>query len=176
MDFSYNYLEDIDETIKLVPNVKILNLSHNKICYISDLSSLTCLSHLYIAGNFIKECDNLHTKLGKIVYIDISQNNISSLTGFRKLYSLETFNVSCNNITKIDDVTYIGNLPCLENLILTGNKVATIVDYRSKVFQCFGSRANDICLDNEKPSQVELDKAAVFNALSIVRDGKTPML
>lgn len=43
------------------------------------------------------------------------------------MYSLVTFNVSCNLIENIDEVDSISGLPCLEELILTGNPVAGAV-------------------------------------------------
>lgn len=165
---------EIDKTINLAPGVKVLNLNHNKISQIVDLSGLSQLTHLHLSSNLITECENLHVKLGNVRLLDLSQNNISSLKGFSKMYSLENLNLSCNSISDIAEVSHIGSLPCLENIVLTGNLVATVVDYRAKVFEWFGNRAKDICLDNEKPSQSELDKAAVFQALTFLREGKTP--
>lgn len=115
-------------------------------------------------------------KVGNIKTLNLSQNHIVSLKGFRKLYSLVTLNLSCNKIVDIEEVCYIGDLPCLENLILTGNAVATTIDYRIKVLEHFKDRAKDICLDNERPSQCELDKVAVVRALRIVKEGKMPDL
>lgn len=165
---------EIDPTINLAPNLKVLKLNNNRICKIDDLSGLPKLTHIYLTNNKIVDCENLHTKLGNVLVLDLSQNGITSLSGFSKLYSLESLNLSCNKISDIIEISHIGSLPCLENVILTGNVLATIVDYRAKVFEWFGNRAKDICLDNEKPSQSELDKAAVFQALTFLREGKTP--
>lgn len=173
LNLNGNNILEIDKTIDLVPNLKILHLSNNKIAQINDLGGLSHLTHLYLSNNLVSECENLHLKLGNVLVLDLSQNNISSLKGFSKLYSLESLNLSSNNIVDIAEIANIGNLPCLEQLVLTGNTVATIVDYRAKVFEWFGARAKDISLDNEKPSQSELDKAAVFQALTFIREGKT---
>lgn len=121
-------------------------------------------------------CCELHTKVGNIKILNLSQNCISSCSGFNKLYSLESLDLSCNKISEIEEIEHISKLPCLENLMLTGNCVATVVDYRIKVLECFGDRAKFICLDNERPSQAELDKVAVLRALRIVCEGKTPDL
>lgn len=96
--------------------------------------------------------------------------------GFSKLYSLENLDLSFNKLSDIEDIKYIGNLPCLENVVLTGNHLATTVDYRVRVLEYFGDRAKLICLDNERSSQAELDKVSVFRALRIVKEGKTPDL
>lgn len=175
LDLSDNRIEIIDEAIKLLPHIECLTLNNNHLSEISNVTLLPRLSQLYLASNnFTSLPDDLHTKLGYIVYIDLSQNKLTSLASFSKLYSLEGLDVSCNRIEKIEEVKHIGHLPCLENLRLTGNPVSTIVDYRVKVLEPFGKRAADICLDNEKPNQKELDTVSVHQALRIAREGKSP--
>lgn len=175
LDLSDNRIEIIDEAIKLLPHIECLTLNNNHLSEISNVTLLPRLSQLYLSSNnFTSLPDDLHTKLGYIVYIDLSQNKLMSLASFSKLYSLEGLDVSCNRIEKIEEVKHIGHLPCLENLRLTGNPVSTIVDYRVKVLEPFGKRAADICLDNEKPNQKELDTVSVHQALRIAREGKSP--
>ena len=176
LDLSDNQIETIDEAIKLLPHIEILNLNNNRLSEISNVTLLPRLSQLSLALNkFTSLPEDLHIKLGKIVQLDLSQNSLTSLSSFSKLYCLEGLDVSCNRIENIEEVKYIGNLPCLENLRLTGNPVSTIVDYRVKVLEPFGKRAADICLDNEKPNQKELDTVSVHQALRIAREGKSPM-
>lgn len=175
LDLSNNYIEIIDEAIKLMPHIESLILTDNHLSEISNVTLLPRLSQLHLGSNcFTHLPENLYTKLGNIVYIDMSQNKLTSLMSFSKLYSLEWLDVSCNAIENIDEVKNIGSLPCLENLRLTGNPVSTIIDYRVKVLVPFGKRAADICLDNEKPNQKELDTVAVLQALRIAREGKSP--
>lgn len=175
LDLSDNRIEIIDEAIRLMPHIEVLVLNDNLLSEISNVTLLPRLSQIYLASNnFTSLPDNLHTKLGYIVYIDLSQNKLTSLASFSKLYSLEGLDVSCNRIERIEEVKNIGHLPCLEHLRLTGNPVSTIVDYRVKVLEPFGKRAVDICLDNEKPNQKELDTVSVHQALRIAREGKSP--
>lgn len=174
IDLSNNNLTEIDNSIKLAPNLKSLVLNHNKLSSISNLTSLLHLTHLSVSYNLISICDHLHTKLGNILSLDLSQNSISSLEGVSKLYSLECLDVSCNNVSCFDDISCIGSLPCLENLILTGNSVTTTIDYRIKILEIFEERAKEICLDNERPSQQELDKVAILKALRIAKEGRSP--
>ncbi|XP_033216816.1 nischarin-like [Belonocnema kinseyi] len=176
LDLSDNCIETIDEAIKLMPHIEILTLNNNRLQEIANVTLLPRLSQLSLASNSFKSLpDDLHTKLGQIVHLDLSQNSLKSLASFAKLYCLEELDVSCNRIANIEEVKYIGNLPCLENLRLTGNPVSTIVDYRVKVLEPFGKRAADICLDNERPNQKELDTVSVLQALRIAREGKSPM-
>lgn len=176
LDLSNNNLVDIDKTISLAENLKYLILNNNKISTISNLTHLPKLENLSIVNNLITICDQLHTKVGNIKTLNLSQNNIVTTKGFSKLYSLENLDLSCNKITELGELEYLNNLPCLENIRLTGNNVSTTVDYRVTVLEFFGERAKDICLDNERPSQAELDKVAILGALRIVKEGKTPDL
>lgn len=176
IDFTDNRFDEIDETINLVPQLITLILDHNRINTIKNLAGLTNLTYLSICDNLITNCENIHMKLGNVKTLVLSQNQIRSLKDFGKLYSLESLDLSCNQITDVEEAAHIGDLPCLENLVLTGNAVATIVDYRVKVLEHFGERAKEICLDNERPSQSELDKVLILRALRIVKEGKTPNL
>ena len=173
-DFSNNSMENIDEGVKLMPNIEQLTLNNNKISALSNLTSLPHLSHLYLSANCFVEANDFHTKLGNIRNIDLSQNSISSLQGFSKLYSLESLDLASNQVSDLSEIKHICSLPCLENLILTGNPVAIVVDYRVRALEQFGNRAAEICLDNEKPSQKELDTVAVLQAIRIVKEGRTP--
>lgn len=178
-NFSDNNIKFIDKSIDLLPEVNELYFDRNRIEKLENLRALTQLSVLSLESNIIGECDDLHLQLGNLVTLNLSYNHIKHLKGFQKLYSLINLDLSGNKIDAIDEADYLGGLPCLENLRLTGNPVASSVDYRSRVLSRFGDRLNDIYLDNEKGSQKELDTALALAALRIsksdvvndVRDG-----
>ncbi|KAK6625870.1 hypothetical protein RUM43_006169 [Polyplax serrata] len=175
-DFSNNQIRAIDKSIQLLPNVEVLNFENNQIEDLEYLNSLIKLKYLNLSGNCFKSTQNLEIKLCKIVYLDLSQNQLTSLKEFSKLYSLETLDVRSNKICDVDEVRHISHLPCLENLILTGNSVSVIVDYRIKVLELFGNRAAEICLDNEKSNQKELDKVAILQAIRLSKENRmTPI-
>lgn len=48
------------------------------------------------------------------------------------------------------------------------------IDYRVKVIEQFNGRMTELCLDNEKASESELDTGRVLQALRTVKEGKTP--
>lgn len=127
VDFSSNRIQSIDPSIKLLPKLKNLILDHNHITTISNLNQLPYLSSLSLCENFIAECIDCHLELGNLKTLKLSQNRLTSLIGFRKMYSLVTLDVSCNMIADIDEVNYVAGLPCLEEFILTANPVAGIV-------------------------------------------------
>lgn len=176
VDFSCNSITKIDDSITLAPKVERLDLSRNKLTSVENLTKLPNLVSLSLANNLFTSLENMHTKLGNVVELDLSQNNLTSLEGLNKLYSLATLNVSTNNICEISEVSHVSRLPCLEILIITGNPVATVLDYRTKVLELFGQRASEICLDNERPTQRELDTVAVLQAIRASREGRLPTL
>ncbi|XP_069955046.1 nischarin-like isoform X2 [Cherax quadricarinatus] len=176
VDVSYNRITHIDESVALALNVEKLNISSNKLSSVECLTKLPNLVSLNLSNNLFSTLEDMHTKLGNVVHLDLSQNSLSSLKGLSKLYSLSSLNVSTNNICEISEVSHLSRLPCLETLILTGNPVATIVDYRTKVLELFGQRASEICLDNERPTQRELEFVAVLQAIRASREGRLPTL
>lgn len=188
VNFSSNCIQTIDSSIKLLPKLKTLILDRNHIATISNLNHLPYLSSLSLCENFITECLDCHLELGNLKTLKLSQNRLTSLIGFRKMYSLVTLDVSCNLIADIDEVDHLAGLPCLEELILTGNPVAGIVgkfhlqiimlstfllvcfvmagkDYRQRVLSRFGDRCTELYLDNEKAEGTEIDMALVLAAL-----------
>lgn len=126
-DFSNNQLCSIDASIRLLPKLRHLSLDRNRIVGISNLSSLPFLETLSLRENRIADLSDCHLELGNIKVLNLSMNQLASLDAFRKMYSLTTLNVSCNRIEAIDAVDAIAGLPCLEELVLTGNPVAGAV-------------------------------------------------
>lgn len=174
INFGNNNIENVDWAIKLVPRLQHLSLSSNKLKELCDISSLHELRILDLSMNSFSLCEKWHAKIGNIVKIELSQNKVESLRGFSRLYSLESLNLGCNVITDVEEVQHICKLPCLEYLWLTANPVASIIDYRVKVIEQFNSRMSEICLDNERASEKELDTARVLQALRVVKEGKIP--
>lgn len=152
---------------KLVPNLRYLELSFNKLPDVFTLTSLPHLERISFRGNIIATMNDLHLRFGNVVILDMSQNMIECLQPFFKLYSLGLLNLSSNRVIEVEQVKHISNLPCLESLILTGNPVATSVDYRVRTLSFFGSRASLIELDNEKANSTELDQISIIQAIEL---------
>lgn len=164
-NFTSNSIKSFDASINLLPNIKKLILDRNIIESISNLNKLSNLYSLSLSENRIIECIDWHLEFGNLIELNLSQNQIRSLQGFHKLYSLVNLDVSCNLIDNINEVDHLSELPCIENLRLTGNPVAGSVDYRPRVLSRFSNRLSEIILDNEKGNQQELDTALVLSAL-----------
>ncbi|KAL8583457.1 hypothetical protein ACOMHN_044815 [Nucella lapillus] len=172
VDFSHNYIKEIDQSVQILWRAEHVNLSHNGLETIQHLQWLSQMTHLDLSHNRLQSLDSLHTKLGNLKCLLLSGNLLESLQGFSKLFSLEMLDVSDNKISKVEDVGGACQLPCLENLQLGGNPVTDTVDYRTKVLTMFGERLNEVCLDNQKASQTEKDTVAVRLALQKARESK----
>lgn len=108
--------------------------------------------------------------------------------------------VRFNQLKELESVRHVTQLPQLEELTLLGNPCETVLDFRVKILQMFGTlkpfptlkcqhfmrywwiskysllilylsgnRAGEICLNNEKAIQKELDTVAVLLALSLAK-------
>ncbi|TRY75649.1 hypothetical protein TCAL_04582 [Tigriopus californicus] len=174
LDLRYNDVKKIDRSVTLAPLIETFLLGSNKVTDIENLTTLPKLSHLELADNDIHETDDLHIKLGQVTRLDLSHNKIKTLAGWSKLYSLKNVNVSNNRIRELKDVFPLSQLPCLEVLNLQGNKVTSVVDYRIKLFESFGKRCSELCLDNENPSQREIDRVSILMALRVAKEGLPP--
>ena len=92
LDFRYNQIERIDQSLSLVPRCKSLLFGSNKISAIENLSSLSDLTTLELSDNDISDTDNLASRLGPLTWIDMSHNKVKSLAGFSALRSLQHLN------------------------------------------------------------------------------------
>ena len=104
----------------------------------ANLSSLSDLEHLNLSNNRIEQLTEMHTKLGNVRSLNLAQNSLRRLDGLSKVYGLVSLDVRCNQIVDLETVRCISCLPCLEALILTGNSVTTMLDFRTKVLTMFG--------------------------------------
>lgn len=165
VDFSNNDIWTIDSAMKLVPNAEEVNLSENRLRTVANLSSLPHLSHLNLSGNLIESVKDWHMTLGNLESLSLSYNKLKSLEGLSRLRSLKILDLSSNQIESFDEIDEVAKLPVIEQVSLNGNPVSVEVDYRVRVLTRFEERCSEICLDNERCSQMEIDKAMVHAAL-----------
>lgn len=165
VDLSSNDIWTIDATMKLAQNAEEVNFSENRLRTVTNLSSLHHLSTLNLSGNLIESLVDWHYQLGNIESLNLSCNKIKSLTGLSRLRSLKLLDLSFNQIDSFDEINELSKLPVVENVALNGNPLMLEVDYRARVLTRFEDRCAEIILDNERCSQMEIDKAMVLSAL-----------
>ncbi|XP_054072144.1 nischarin isoform X1 [Rissa tridactyla] len=172
LDMSHNSISQIDDSVKLIPKIEFLDLSHNGVSLVENLQHLYNLVHLDLSYNKLTSLEGVHTKLGNIKTLNLAGNQLERLCGLNKLYSLVNLDLSNNKIEQIDEVKNIGNLPCLEKVVLSSNPLSIIPDYRTKVLAQFGDRASEVCLDNIGTTEKELDTVEVLKAIQKAKEVK----
>uniref|UniRef100_A0A8C5QET5 PX domain-containing protein n=1 Tax=Leptobrachium leishanense TaxID=445787 RepID=A0A8C5QET5_9ANUR len=173
LDMSHNNIAVIDDSVKLIPQIEYLALSHNTITSVENLQYLYNLVHLDLSYNKLSALDGIHTKLGNVKTLNLAGNLLESLSGLNKLYSLVNLDISSNKIKpQLDEIKHVAQLPCLENLNLTCNPLTIIPDYRTKVLAQFGERASEVCLDNQSTTEKELDTVEVLKAIQKAKETK----
>lgn len=80
--------------------------------------------------------------------------------------------VSCLPYPQVLELQHVCNLPCLEQLLLSGNPVTNVVDYRTKVLELFEDRFTELSLDGHKASEKE--KVCTVYPLKCLRWLKLP--
>ena len=139
LNLSENSISQIGATaVTLVPKLRTLNVSHNWLSSVANLSNLCDLEHLNLSNNRIEHLTEIHTKLGNVKSLNLAQNGLRRVDALSKVYGLVSLDVRCNQIGDLETVRCISSLPCLEVLTLTGNSVTTMLDFRTKVLTMFG--------------------------------------
>lgn len=125
LNLEYNRLS----TIEFVGNCKelrILNISNNKIKRIDPVDYLTKLEELYVRKNQITEISERNLKNHQnLSQVDISFNQLKSISFAQNLPSLMSMDCSHNNVKKID---FNREMECLENLDLSHNEFVTLAE------------------------------------------------
>lgn len=91
---------------------------------------------------------------GYCMYV-IYARNAQSVCSFS--FSQSTFILLFKNF-QIDEVKNIGNLPCLEKVVLASNPLSIIPDYRTKVLAQFGDRASEVSHGALLPLKLAFEK------------------
>ncbi|CDW57589.1 nischarin [Trichuris trichiura] len=175
----HNTLETIanyDDLQIAFRGIQRLDLTCNCLTEICNLQHLPFLRELNLSNNRIEKVDNWHCKLGNVKKIWLTNNKVRSLKGFSRLYSLEFLDIRDNQLTHLRHVWPLGQLPCLKELVLSGNGVENGVDARTRVLEAFGERAAEVTLDGQIPTQRELDTVGVRLAIRKAKEERKRQL
>ncbi|KAA0711996.1 Nischarin Imidazoline receptor 1 [Triplophysa tibetana] len=175
LDMSRNFICCTDESVKLIPAVEFLDLSHNELTSLENLQHLYNLVHLNLSFNKLTVLEGVHTKLGNIKTLILAGNQMETLSGLSKLYSLVNLDLSSNKLGQLDEIKHISSLPCLEKLALANNPMCIIPDYRTKILAQFCDRASEVCLDGTTTTEKEFDTVEVLKAIQKAKEAKGRM-
>lgn len=151
-NFSHNKITSMPDLSDYKHLIK-LHLDHNEILDIAGLSMCQSLSVLTLSNNHISTIEGLddlklktlslsHNKLMKIENLDsltqlqnldLSGNNIFSLSGFTAKHRIFRLNMAENQISELDEVEHLVQIKSLWYLDLSNNPVIDQEDYRKSV-------------------------------------------
>ncbi|GAB6019160.1 hypothetical protein CHUAL_000779 [Chamberlinius hualienensis] len=127
---NHNDITSLDDSVKLWPLLKSLDLSHNNICSLQGIEFLNMLEHLNLSYNSlhhfpiqIKACMNLK-------FLFLKNNCLDSLRGLECLGSLQEIDLSYNCVTDHCNLSPLYSLNNLKKINLEGNPIAFHPNHR----------------------------------------------
>ncbi|CAH1792208.1 unnamed protein product [Owenia fusiformis] len=119
--FQISPIEKMDASLSTLTCCQKLSLSTNCIEKIANLNGLKNLKRLSLGRNNIKSLTGLEAVGDTLEELWISYNFIEKLKGINVLKKLKILYMSNNNVKDWGEFGKLSDLPCLEELLFTGN-------------------------------------------------------
>ncbi|XP_069020138.1 serine/threonine-protein kinase 11-interacting protein isoform X2 [Embiotoca jacksoni] len=123
LNFSYNSLVCLDQSLSLLNVLKSLDLSHNKIQECAEfLKPLSELEHLNLGYNSLQRAPTLGPNASaKLVILILRNNELETINGVEQLSSLQHLDLAYNLLLEHSQLAPLSLLHCLNTLNLEGN-------------------------------------------------------
>uniref|UniRef100_A0A669CBJ8 Serine/threonine-protein kinase 11-interacting protein n=1 Tax=Oreochromis niloticus TaxID=8128 RepID=A0A669CBJ8_ORENI len=123
LNFSYNSIVCLDQSLSLLNVLKSLDLSHNKIQECAEfLKALTELEHLNLGYNCLQRAPTLGLSArAKLVTLILRNNELETINGVEQLSSLQHLDLAYNILLEHSQLAPLSLLHCLNTLNLEGN-------------------------------------------------------
>ncbi|XP_053709407.1 serine/threonine-protein kinase 11-interacting protein isoform X1 [Synchiropus splendidus] len=123
LNFSYNSIVCLDQSLSLLNVLKSLDLSHNKIQECAEfLKPLSELEHLNLGYNRLQRAPSLGLGArAKLVTLILRNNELDTINGVEQLSSLQHLDLAYNLLMEHSQLAPLSLLHCLNTLILEGN-------------------------------------------------------
>ena len=157
VNMSHNNISTLDHSLKLLPSLEQLDLSHNEFVHL-DLEQLTSstLTFLNMSHNNIHYVSATSRDLRNLKSLLLTNNKLQSLEGVECLRGLVELDVRFNAIKAVEELVKISSLLHLRILALTGNPCVALKSYRIQVFCQL--KARELILDGIKITESEKAK------------------
>jgi leucine-rich repeat protein SHOC2 len=120
-----NELEELPKNILLLKQLKVLNVSNNKLLYLPEwIDSLEHLEELHCRSNVITKLPMSICRLKKLKIIDLWNNKLASVPKCLRELKLQSLNFGSNSFNSIPLTVY--NIVCLETLDFSNNNINNI--------------------------------------------------
>ncbi|NXY27604.1 S11IP protein, partial [Pomatorhinus ruficollis] len=160
VNFSYNSITALDDSLQLLNALRVLDLSHNKIQDCEHyLTTLTELEYLNLAYNFLSKVPNLGIfSRSKLVTLILRNNELDSINGVEQLVNLQHLDMAYNLLLEHAQLAPLSTLHYLKKLHLEGNPIWFHKNHRSAALVHVSPRAafSNFFLDGEPLSSSDL--------------------
>ncbi|NXY48743.1 S11IP protein, partial [Ceuthmochares aereus] len=160
VNFSYNSITALDDSLQLLNALRILDLSHNKIQDCENyLTTLTELEYLNLAYNFLSKVPNVGIfSRSKLVTLILRNNELDSINGVEQLVNLQHLDVAYNLLLEHAQLAPLSSLHYVKKLHLEGNPLWFHQNHRSATLVHLSPRAAsyNFLLDGEPLSSSDL--------------------
>ncbi|XP_065070593.1 nischarin-like [Rhopilema esculentum] len=157
LNLSHNNILGLDNSISLLPAIRELDLSYNKMAHL-DLSLLdeSPLQRLLLVGNEIYLISGSTKTLMHLKVLNLKQNRIQSIEGLLCAQGLTNLDLSHNSIVILSEIRKLAALEHLQKLAVIGNPMAKQKRHRIMILASF--RGRDFELDGKGISRKERAK------------------
>lgn len=123
LNFSYNSIVCLDQSLSLLNVLKSLDLSHNKIQECAEfLKPLSELEHLNLGYNCLQRAPTLGLSArAKLLTLILRNNELETINGVEQLSSLQHLDLAYNLLLEHSQLAPLSLLHCLNTLSLEGN-------------------------------------------------------
>ncbi|XP_072235448.1 serine/threonine-protein kinase 11-interacting protein [Leuresthes tenuis] len=123
LNFSYNSIVCLDQSLSLLNVLKSLDLSHNKIQECAEFLKPLCeLEHLNLGYNCLQRAPTLgQSARAKLLTLILRNNELETINGVEQLSSLQHLDLAYNLLLEHSQLAPLSMLHCLNTLNLEGN-------------------------------------------------------
>ncbi|XP_042884414.1 serine/threonine-protein kinase 11-interacting protein-like isoform X3 [Penaeus japonicus] len=159
---AHNPLHSLDQSLKLLPSLKILDLSHCELEEASALEYLPTVTMLDISHNRLRLLPRLSPTATYSLTILIANNNlISHISGLHDMSNIEELDLRDNVLCMNDVLSPIGALPHLRILQVSGNPFTWDINYRIHTIRLMNPATANHKVLLDKEAFTSLERATV---------------
>uniref|UniRef100_A0A8C8GFT6 Serine/threonine-protein kinase 11-interacting protein n=1 Tax=Oncorhynchus tshawytscha TaxID=74940 RepID=A0A8C8GFT6_ONCTS len=143
LNFSYNAIVCLDESLSLLNVLKSLDLSHNKIQECADfLKPLSELEHLNLGYNNLQRAPTLGlSSRAKLLTLILRNNELETINGVEQLSSLQHLDLAYNLLLDHSQLAPLSMLHSLNMLNLKGNPLFFQKTHRTRTVRHLSPKA-----------------------------------
>ncbi|XP_062417470.1 striated muscle preferentially expressed protein kinase [Pungitius pungitius] len=148
LNFSYNSIVCLDQSLSLLNVLKSLDVSHNKIQECAEfLKPLSELQHLNLGYNCLQMAPTLGPSArAKLLSLILRNNELETINGVEQLSSLQHLDLAYNLLLEHSQLAPLSLLHCLHTLNLEGNPLYFQKTHRTSTVQHLSPKAANLRL------------------------------